>query len=156
MFGSSAIAKGILCIGMALCVSYCEAAVPFGDLAQSHIEANVPKKSDFDRFFRRDLTSYFAQTFGAAIRVEYELLRRGPTQSGTSYPKYYAWVRIVSPGGATREGAVRVAAIEETHFEVTDFLTSDQIRTNSGSVATIFPAPLVSDMLQRAARSPVR
>src|SRR3569833_407194 len=129
---SNAIVKKALLVGVALGIFSCQAALAFSDLAQSHIEANIPKNSDFDKFFRRDLTSYFAPSLGAGIRVEYELLRPGPTQTGISYPKYYAWVRIVSGDRSVQEGAGRVAALEETHFEVADFLSAEQIRANSG------------------------
>lgn len=130
-------------------------AAPISYPAQLHIDANVPTASDFERYLQRDLTSYFAQTFGAAIRIEYELLRRGPTQTGISYPKYYVWVRIRMPSGVVREGAVRVAAIEEMRFEVTNFLSSEQIRADAESVSSVFPAPLISDILRRAANATI-
>jgi hypothetical protein len=133
-----------------LCVSCNETQTPQSNVAQSHIEANVPSDSDFDRFLSRDLAGYFAQTFGAETRVEYALLRRGPTQTGISYPKFYAWVRIPGVNGKTQEGAVRIEAIEQKHFEVTNFLSSQQIQADPKGVSEVFPAALVSEILQRA------
>jgi hypothetical protein len=127
-----------------------EAQTPQSNVAQSHIEVNVPSGSDFDRFLTRDLAAYFAQTFGAETRVEYALLRRGPTQTGISYPKFYAWVRILGANGKTQEGAVRIEAIEQKHFEMTHFLSTQQIQANPEGVSEVFPAALVSEILQHA------
>jgi hypothetical protein len=59
------------------------------------------------------------------------------------------------PSGVVREGAVRVAAIEEMRFEVTNFLSSEQIRADAESVSSVFPAPLISDILRRAANATI-
>src|SRR6058998_2120737 len=80
-------------------------------VAQSHIDANVPRNDDFDNFLKRDLAKYFSANNGQVTSVEYELLRDSPTQTGISYPKFYAWVRIVRNARDKEEGAVRLAAI---------------------------------------------
>src|SRR5437016_282957 len=85
-------------------------------IQESHIDANVPDASAFDQYLQRDLKSYFS---GANVTVD--LLRRGPTQSGVAYPKFYAWVRAVAPSAAPVEGAVRVEAVDRQKFIVTDF-----------------------------------
>ena len=54
------------------------------DVQRSHIEGNVPPPGDFDRLLARDLAAYFALPGQPEPRVEYELLRDGPTQSGVS------------------------------------------------------------------------
>ena len=57
-------------------------------IAESHINANVPRSQDFDAYMKRDLASFLCK--GAhECRVEYQMLREGPTQTGISYPKFY-------------------------------------------------------------------
>jgi len=61
-------------------------------MRRSHIDANVPAPTDFDRLLARDLATYFQELRKErALAIEFELLRDGPTQSGISYPKFYAW-----------------------------------------------------------------
>lgn len=113
----------------------------FQEIQRSHIDGNVPDAADFERFLRRDLADYFAAARKMkSVPVEYEPLRRGPTQSGVSYPKFYLWVRIA--GGKTPQdrGAVRVAAVEKERFEVTDFISEETIRNTPTGLAQIFPA----------------
>ena len=71
-------------------------------IADSHIRANVPDEKDFDSFLRRDLASYFKELKKKSVVVEYQLLRTGPTQSGTAFPKFYVWVRIKENGAPAR------------------------------------------------------
>jgi hypothetical protein len=100
------------------------------DAQQSHIDENVPAPPDFDKFLRRDLAAYFAQERKRKdLPLELELLRDGPTQSGVAYPKFYVWVRIAGGKTPADRGAVRVAAIEKKRFEVTDFLSEQNIGT---------------------------
>ena len=126
---------------IAFCTSAC------GDpIADSHIKANVPACGQFSNLLARDLQSYFQ-----AASVDYELLRQGPTQTGISYPKYYLWVKVRnSSGGLSSEGAVRVAAIDQARFEVTNFLPAQDIRAKPTAVEQIFPRPLVESILSRA------
>ncbi len=79
-----------------------EAAVREGILAieQSHIDGNVPAPKDFQSFLIRDLQKHFSSLLKKKVRVEYELLRDGPTQVGIAYPKYYAWVKIYGTGAS--------------------------------------------------------
>jgi hypothetical protein len=58
------------------------------DIQRSHIEANVPGPAEFNRILQRDLDTYFAKARGKSSRVEHEMLRDGPTQSGVEYPKF--------------------------------------------------------------------
>lgn len=108
--------------------------------------ANVPPQASFDRFLERDLSAYFEVT-----RVQYELLRSGPTQAGTAYPKFYLWVTAEAPSGQTTTGAVRVAAIERSEFQVTDFLSVQEIRASPNRVDQVFPAALTPLIKKRAA-----
>ena len=110
------------------------------DMQRSYIEANVPAQVDFDRLLRRDLSRYFEQSRKQeAVQVEFELLRDGPTQSGASYPKFYAWVRINGGTSVDDRGAVRLAAIERQRFEVTDFVSEREILSGKDRIYHVFP-----------------
>src|SRR5262249_44835066 len=116
----------LLCCALAV---GCRSQNVMNDIAQSHIEANVPKGKSFDEYLKRDLKTYFC---GEAIdcRVEYELLRDEPTQTGIAYPKYYLWAKCFKGNTITAEGAVRVAAVEQKKFDITNFLSREQISTS--------------------------
>jgi len=101
----------------------------------------VPDSADFEKVLRRDLAAYFATARKKKdVPVEYEPLRRGPTQSGVSYPKFYLWVRV--SGGKTPKdrGAVRIEAIEKKRFAVTDFVPEETIRADPNGIYQVFPA----------------
>lgn len=116
-------------------------------LQKSHIEANVPDASVFTVALSRDLVQFFKSSSSPTTdRVEFKLLRDGPTQSGVGYPKYYAWVKVFAGKQLLEQGAVRVAAVERTRFEVTNFIGKSQIQQANGSVEKVFPAPLVADI----------
>jgi len=119
------------------------------DIATSHVEGNVPPGKLFDELLTRDLNDYFCRNSNDC-KVQYELLRDGPTQSGTSYPKYYLWVRFTKGGTVAGEGAVRVAAIDQKSFEVTHFLSRELISQAPSQVASIFPAALVNKIVEKA------
>ncbi|MDA0339877.1 MAG: hypothetical protein O2910_08615 [Proteobacteria bacterium] len=74
-------------------------------ISQSHIDANVPSSKDFDAFFRRDLEAYFTLPPNYDVKLEYELLRDGPTQTGLAFPKFYAWVWFPGDQSHRCEGA---------------------------------------------------
>jgi hypothetical protein len=134
----------------ALCVPI-EAWTQLADIQRSHIEGNVPSPESFDAFLRRDLMSYFQdRSTPFPCGLEYTFLRNGPTQSGVSYPKFYLWVRVIAGKTAGTEGAVRVEAIAQTHFEVTDFMHKEAIIQAPGTVGSVFPAALVHDITARA------
>jgi len=120
-------------------------------IAQSHIEANVPDALSFDSLLRRDLAAYFHTIDPSSpSTVEYRLLRNGPTQTGVSYPKFYLWVTAKSGSTIVHEGAVRVAAIEKTRFEVTRFVPRTEILKAPQEVQNVFPSPLVAPILELA------
>lgn len=86
--------------------------------------------------------------------MSYELLRKEPTQSGVAYPKYYAWVRVHRDDGLL-EGAVRLAAVDDekfevTNFEVTHFLGAREIVTSPRLIEPVFPQPLHQTIRDRA------
>lgn len=126
-------------------------AVAQFELQQSHIEGNVPPPESFESFLNRDLLVYFkASGTPGATTVTYKPLRNGPTQSGVSYPKYYLWVKVFSGSKLSQEGAVRVAAVERTHFEVTNFMSKARIHSAPAEVSNDFPAALVPSVLSLA------
>jgi hypothetical protein len=118
------------------------------DLQQTHIEGNVPSQEVFSDLLKRDLRSFFKS--GSASTVEYKLLRDLPTQSGMSFPKYYAWVKVASGTDVIFEGAVRLAAINRIRFEITDTLSAQQVRAAPNAVGSIFPSLLVPGILEYA------
>ena len=130
-----------------------EAERAVADIRASHVAANVPDKGAFATLLERDLKTYFAGSGVKNPSVSFELLRQGPTQSGIAYPKFYLWVEVKTGGNTVLSGAVRVAAIEKTRFEVTDFLRRQDILSDPERVAEIFPAALVEVIRARAATS---
>jgi hypothetical protein len=116
------------------------------------VDANVPKGTLFGEYLQRDLETYFC---GGAkeCRVEYVLLRDGPTQVGVSYPKYYLWFRSYKGKVLNNEGAVRVAAVEQKRFDVTDVLFREQILETPSIVTSIFPTALADKIVQSARES---
>ena len=128
----------------------CQSGDPIPEIANSHIEANVPEGKLFGEYLSRDLQSYFCQSATGSCRVEYELLRQGPTQTGISYPKYYLWARCFKSGNLAGEGALQVEAVDQQLFRVTHFLSPQDIVRSPSEVAPIFPAPLVNRILTKA------
>lgn len=124
----------------------------------AHIEAHIPEASQFDALLRRDLLAYFqASGLPTAQRVEVDLLRDGPTQSGMAYPKYYAWVRVLGSEGAQPllQGAVRLAAIDRQSFEVTHFVAAREIRADgTAAIGGVFPEALHPRIRALAAEAP--
>jgi hypothetical protein len=112
------------------------------DIQRSHIEGNVPAPADFNKFLERDLAAYFGRAAGKKVAVDFELLREGPTQSGVSYPKFYAWVRVAGGKSASDRGAVRLAAIDKTRFEISEFVSEAAIRKEPSSIYRLFPGPV--------------
>jgi len=120
------------------------------DLQASHIRANVPPDSSFMTLLERDVRAYLVAQRLPSKSVEIELLRKGPTQSGVSYPKYYLWIRAAEESGPYVEGAMRVAAIERVRFDITDFTSAASIRSDPASLASIYPALLAPAIRRHA------
>ena len=108
------------------------------DIQKSHLDANIPDQFKFDSLLKRDLEKYFSKKSKPVV-VKWEFLREVPTQSGVAYPKYYLWTKIYSDDKLSKEGAVRVAAIDGTRFEITDFVSVKEIKNHSQDIYTIFP-----------------
>jgi hypothetical protein len=92
----------------------------------------------FDSLLKRDLEKYFS-TKSKQVVVKWEFLREGPTQIGVAYPKYYLWTKVYTDDKLFKEGAVRVAAIDRTRFDITDFVSIKEINSHSQDIYTIFP-----------------
>ena len=123
-----------------LSVSQALVASGFDEVRGSHVDGNVPSPAEFTALLRRDLDAYFNAAHEKRITVQHELLRDGPTQSGTSYPKFYLWVRLLQEGVVVEEGAVRVAAIDRSRFEITSFTSESDLRADPRALHSIFPA----------------
>jgi hypothetical protein len=119
-------------------------------VAKSYIDGNIPIAKNFHAFLIRDLRAYLQPELGRNITVNYELLRKIPTQAGVADPKFYLWVTVFKQNKLIREGAVRVAAIDRTGFEVTHFIDRHQIVTKPDILANIFPALLIPKILIKA------
>lgn len=141
------ISTGVLVVVVLFVVYQVFPMIMFNQLARSHVLANAPDEKDFNVVLKRDLENYFKAKYQSQISIKYEFLRDGPTQSGVSYPKYYLWVTIFDVDKKIDEGAVRVAAIEQTHFEVTDYLKREEI--NNNNIYLVFPGPVCEKIKER-------
>jgi hypothetical protein len=122
------------------------------DIQRSHIDANLPDSADFEAFLSRDLTAYFTNARNKSVSIEYEPLRKGPTQSGVAYPKFYIWVTIAGGKSPLDRGAVKVAAIEKKRFEVVEFVSEDAVRSDPNAIDRVFPAPVCEKIRAKVAR----
>jgi hypothetical protein len=120
-------------------------------VGESHLQAHVPDVKDFRAFFVRDASDFLSKKTGKKVSAEYELLREGATQSGVAFPKFYAWVRALGEDkGVLCEGAMRVAAIEKKRFQVTDFLTREEIVAAPARIEEMFPRALLPRIREKA------
>ena len=116
------------------------------EIQKYYIDTNVAEQSQFDILMKQDLEKYFSATFGKTT-VKWEFLRNGATQSGVAYPKYYLWTKVYRGSKLLSEGAARVAAIDKTSFEVTDFVNIKDIRQKTVDIYSIFPKPVCEKIL---------
>ena len=121
------------------------------DIQQSHVNTNLPETfEEFKKILSRDLKLYFSRIYNGDITIDYELLRLAPTQSGIAYPKFYAWVTIDEADITVDIGAVRLAVIEKTRIEVTDFISQKKIRKEPKLIELVFPNSLCDDIRKRS------
>jgi len=113
------------------------------ELHVNHISANVPPDADFMVLLQRDIRAYLVANGLPSKNVEIEPLRKGPTQSGVSYPKYYVWIRAVDETGHHIEGAMRIAAIDRVRFDIADFTPAASIRSDPTLLDSTYPAPII-------------
>ena len=119
--------------------------------------ADTLDDAKLDYIVGRDLNTYFSERAGVPVTVVHLYLRRGPTVTGVSYPKYYLWVsaRDSSGRGTAVEGAARVALIDSV-IEVTHFFPRDYIADRPTSVDSVFPPAVVVEIRKRLLTSPLR
>lgn len=111
---------------------------------QSHINAHAPEKADFEKAITRDLIAYFQENNAQVDDVSYTLLRKNATQSGVSFPKYYAWVDVKnSEDRILKSGVVRLAASQKTAFTVTHYVSSQDINASPSSLDMVLPSALI-------------
>ena len=119
---------------------------------KKHIEANVPDKSNFDVFLRRDLVKYFKEKTGKQLEVDYELLREKPFQAGkkypSAYPKFYLWIKLYENNKLVNKGAARVAAVEKKRFEVITFADKNKIGQKSYDAIAFFPIGVSTKIIE--------
>jgi hypothetical protein len=115
-----------------------------------HIKANVPPDAIFMKLLERDVRAHLVSNRLPSKNVKIELLRKGATQSGISFPKYYIWTHAVDVSGHHVEGAMRVAAIERIRFDITDFTLAASIRSDPAQLDAIYPALLIPIIRQHA------
>ena len=126
-------------------------AVPSQELQSNHLQANLPDTfEEFEIMLSRDLISYFSVLQGKQVTIDYDLLRKQPTQSGISYPKFYAWVVVKYNDHILNKGAVRVVAINKVKIEVTDFVSAKNVRSNPKEIEAIFPRSLCNTIKQKS------
>lgn len=118
-------------------------------IRESHVDANIPAEADFAVFLQRDLQTYFSTTYGTPVSITYTLLRSAPTQSGMSFPSFYAWVTISDTTHVIDEGAVEVDALYKEYFEVTEYMSRTAILQNSENVYRNFPQPVGDTIMER-------
>ncbi|MCE7874593.1 hypothetical protein DYH09_30075 [bacterium CPR1] len=119
------------------------------DIAQSHIEGNMPAEKDFAIFLQRDLAKYFSQRVGKQVNVDYEMLRDGPTQTGIGYPKFFAWLKIRDGDKILEEGAVVLSAVDRKEFSVQDYHDVNSIKQAPQSVRDSFPPAVAEAILSK-------
>jgi hypothetical protein len=124
-------------------------------LPESHIEANIPPRSDFDRFLFRDLRGYFESQGNTVADSGFELLRQHPTQNGVGYPKYYVWLWYKRSDGLKVEGAASVSAQDKVQFYVTRFLSREQILSDPTLLGSFIPKELIK-IIESKMQSPAR
>lgn len=116
----------------------------------SHAAGAVEQRNRLQEPLADGIAVYARQTLGRAVTVEFESLRDAPTQSGIAYPKFYVWARLFEDTKLVPEGAMRVAAINDDRFQVTDYVTAAQIVSEPEQLARIFPAELLGRLKAKA------
>ena len=120
-------------------------------IQRAHLDAQIPPKDDFDRLMSRDLTAYFTKAGEPPAKVSYEMFRKGPTLAGVSSPKYYAWVTVGETSPV--RGAVRLKAVDGNRFEVMEFFSVEQIRSNHTALESVFPKSVIADIDEKVSGS---
>ena len=113
--------------------------------------SDIPRQATFDQELSWAILVYFTTNQSSTVGISYELLRKEPTITGLAYPKYYVWVEVRSDWKLVQAGAARLAAFRGS-LAVTDFLSAEAIRSDTTTVAAIFPMALIHGITRRARR----
>jgi len=141
----------LLASGLVFCIYYVWfRAFSLSDVAESHIQGNVPSAQDFRPFLIRDLTSYLKPKYGDKVTFDYEFLREGPTQTGIGFTYFYLWLDATNSDRTTVQAAVEVAAIDKKQFKITAFVPREDITSHPEVLHEIFPERLIQTILEKA------
>jgi hypothetical protein len=119
-------------------------------IAESHVSGNVPPEAEFMNFLQRDVRAYLIANRRPSRNLEIDLLRKGPTQTGIAYPKYYVWIRAADGPDSVVEGAMQVSAVARVRFLVSNFTLASAIRNDPASLSAVYPAVLIPTIRKRA------
>lgn len=111
-------------------------------IENTHIKENVPDSELFNQFIERDLLSYFKNIYDSNIIVDWLLLRKAPTQTGTAFPKFYLWATIYDKSTMLSQGVLSVAAVDKKSFNIIDFIEIDDYWANTNAYINIFPSDI--------------
>ena len=153
--------KSVVRVLAMISIAACFHAVAAQEQKPSASEEAVQKQTqtlpsdspEFKRSLQSYLEEYFAGKFKGKIQVSYSLLRRVPTVSGVSDPKYYAWAEVTGDGKTVSAGAARIAEYDTANFGITDFVSREDIASGKAKIEDIFPAALCADIRKRALKN---
>ena len=116
----------------------------------SRSDADVPEAKDFDRILTHDLTEYMTDKSDKDVKVTYEMLRDGPTQSGVALPKFYIWIeKRTADGTLIQDAAARIAAVQKTHFDVVQYYDRERIKKEPDLIKQVFPAEVSEKIFKK-------
>ncbi|MGD9683605.1 MAG: hypothetical protein AB7W16_20765 [Candidatus Obscuribacterales bacterium] len=108
----------------------------------------------------RDLEQYFSQKLGPPIKIKAQLLRSAPTKTFTSFPKYFAWLKIYRENKLLSEGAVSFSDLSDPSLSqdvpsisIQQYLDIRTIKLTPKLVALEFPKPLCNRIFSLAGSS---
>lgn len=113
---------------------------------KSAVDAN---QKDLSPNFALTLKEYFRLKTSKNVTIQFDLLRKGGTETGIAFPKYYAWVEIFEGTSRIERGAVRVAEVDTGKYEVTHYLADSEIESDPDIVYSIFPKELGDRIIKK-------
>lgn len=114
-------------------------ATTIQDIQKSHIDANLPPIEKHEMLIKDEIRRYLKLSKTEKLKIESELLRTQPTQSGISYPKFYRWVKVIKNKWPIIAGAIRYSLIEKKKAEISDFVDSHFILNDPSISLKVFP-----------------
>ncbi len=98
--------------------------------------------------FKKELKHFFDEKYGYPTEIELEILRKHPTQTGVSLPKFYLWVAVLNNKQVLEQGAVRLAQYDSASFDITHYVKLEDIRDNLENFGRVFPES-VADSIRK-------